>query len=75
MMLCHPNQPDGHFGITPRPFLLRLAGGIDGKRLPPLVTGDRDQRHFAKSDIERLEVGTVLSAVKSSQLPSAQSGK
>jgi hypothetical protein len=32
----------------------------------PLVTGDRDQWHFAKSDIERLEVGTVLSAVKSS---------
>src|ERR1700730_3427151 len=32
---------------------------------PPLVVGDRDQRHLAKSDIERLEIGKVLSAVKS----------
>jgi RNA polymerase sigma-32 factor len=29
------------------------------------VTGDRDQRHIAKSDIEWLEIGKVLSAVKS----------
>jgi hypothetical protein len=32
---------------------------------PTLVTGDRDQRHIAKSDLERLEIGKVLSAVKS----------
>src|SRR5205823_2720128 len=30
-----------------------------------LVIGGRDQRHFAKSDIERLEIRKVLSAMKS----------
>ena len=32
---------------------------------PPLVIGDRDQRHIAKANVERLEVGKVLPAVQS----------
>jgi hypothetical protein len=32
---------------------------------PTLVTGDRDQRHIAKANVERLEVGKVLPAVQS----------
>jgi hypothetical protein len=42
---------------------------------PPLVIGDRDQGHFAKSDIERLEIGKVLSAVKSSHRAICHLGK
>ena len=36
---------------------------------PPLVIGDRDQRHFAKANIEGLEVGKVLPTVKSCYRP------
>ena len=32
---------------------------------PPLVIGDRHQRHLAEAKIERLEVGRVLPTVKS----------
>ena len=39
------------------------------------VTGDRDQRHIAKSDIEWLEIGKVLSAVKSSHRAICHLGK
>jgi CRP-like cAMP-binding protein len=42
---------------------------------PPLVIGDRDQGHFAESDIERLEIGKVLSAVKSSHRAICHLGK
>jgi hypothetical protein len=36
---------------------------------PPLVIGDRDQRHLAKANIEGLEVGKVLPTVKSCYRP------
>src|SRR5207244_8656533 len=36
---------------------------------PPLVIGDRDQRHLAEAEIERLEVGNVLPTVKSRHRP------
>src|ERR1700726_5318718 len=42
---------------------------------PPLVIGDRDQGHFAKSNIERLEIGKVLSAMKSSHRAICHLGK
>src|ERR1700730_9096249 len=48
-------------------------GGLGDR--PPLVIGDRDQGHFAKSDIERLEIGKVLSAVKSSHRAICHLGK
>jgi hypothetical protein len=34
---------------------------------PPLVIGDRHQGHLVETDIERLEVGKVLSTVKRCQ--------
>jgi hypothetical protein len=36
---------------------------------PPLVIGDRHQRHLAEAEIERLEVGKVLPTVKSCHRP------
>ena len=30
----------------------------------PLVIGDRHRRHFAEAEIERLEIGPVLPAIK-----------
>jgi hypothetical protein len=36
---------------------------------PPLAMGDRHQRHLAKAEIERLEVGTVLPAVQGRHRP------
>src|SRR5256885_4997429 len=40
-----------------------------------LIIGGRHQRHFAKSDIERLEIRTVLSAVKSCHRAICHMGK
>ena len=45
-----------------------------GDRLP-LITGDRDQRHFAKADIEWLEIGKILPAVKGCQRAIGRLGK
>ena len=42
---------------------------------PPLIIRDRHQRHLAKADIERLEVGKVLPTVKSCHCPVGQLAK
>src|SRR5580704_17303245 len=48
-----------------------MYGGDDVRicNQPPLVIGDRHQRHVAEADIKRLEVGKVLAAVERGHCP------